>query len=155
MLARNSTPNRAEMTMYLRDQISNEILIYAYEKDEAQVGGWTETPAGRTSVYIPYSVVSPLEANQPDGTLQDSGAIWGLPYSFRTYGASGYHVERQSDRLRKIVNGMVREIVDLDGDSWSIMKAIFPTIGSVTINRSGSRPTYAQYDTMLVTISKE
>lgn len=155
-MSRNSTPQRAELTVYLENLLrSSGIAIYAYKKPDDSPGGWNNNPGAPGSQYVPYSVINPLVASEPSGSLGDSGQIWRLPYSLHSYGISGVQTERQSDKLRKLVNEMERVVVVLGGDSWCIMKATTPTVGGIVPIEATAMTTYAQYDQLMIWISKE
>lgn len=156
MATRNSTPDRSDLTEYILGIADfGSQIVYSYEKPDGSPGGWNDDPQKPGSSYIPYTVINPQVASQPTGSLADSSDTWVLPYSLQSFGVSGTQVERQSDRLRKLVSEMERAVVLLGEDNWKILKVTCPTIGAVVRYKETAKATYAQYDQMLIWISKE
>ena len=155
MRRHDSTPQRSYLTEYLLEQIRLAMPAYAYDKPENTVGGWSDDPAKPTSKYVPYSVVEPLQAVASEGSVGRPASIWTLPYSLSSYGVSGTQVERQSDRLRKLVCEIENVAIQLGSHQWTILRVTCPRIGQVTRNRSGIKPIYEQNDTAQIQISKE
>ena len=155
-MSRNSSPKRSYLVEILERFIKDAgYQVYPFDKPDNTVGGWTEDPSKPTARYIPYTIINPTQASSPLGTAEDSGAIWQIPFSFHSYGASGTQTGRQSDRLRKLVNEMTRTTVDLGGESWDILKVLSTSIGAIIPNKMGAKPIYSEYDTIVIWLSKE
>lgn len=154
-MSSNSTPQRGYLTDFLKTEINKTLLAYVYDKPDNSPGGWTDDPSKPTSKYVPYSVIEPLRVVQSSGAVGDLGLIWSLPYSLTSYGVTGTQVERQSDRLRKLVNEIENVVVSLGSDEWKIMDITCTHIGQVMRNKNGVRTVYEQNDMAQVHISKE
>lgn len=150
----SSTPPRAELTQYLITILNPEMIVYAYDKPDNSSGGWNKEPGSPGSSFRPYSVITPLPAGDPQGSLADTGTEWVLSYSISTYGVLGLQTERQSDKIRKLWSETERGPVLLGTETWTVMKARCPRIGGIVTNRSGTKPIFEQNDTGEIHLSK-
>lgn len=152
---RNSSPPRSYLTEFLVNVITTGgIICFPYEKPDGSTGGWTNEPGLPGSQYIPYSMLHPLPAGDPQGSLADSGTEWDMSYSLNHYGVSGTQVERQSDKIRKLWSEIPRGSVTLGTEKWNILKARPTRIGGVVPNKSGTKTVFEQNDTVIIHISK-
>lgn len=153
---RNSTPNRGDLTKHIVSEIRNTgVLIYPYELPDRSPGGWDGPADNPSSKYRTYSILNPVTANNFSGSIEDPAGIWQIPYSLTNYGKTGEQTEAQSDKLRKLVSGMVRQSIQLGTETWTIMKVHCTTIGAVLPTHSGQSAFWSEYDSLVVWISKE
>ena len=150
-----SNPNRRYLTEWLNDRLNTQIISVIVDVPAGEWnGGWSDDPKQLGSYYQPYTVLTPVTAATPEGTIADPGEIWSMPYSLASYGVTARSLEDQADIARRIVSETVRSAVDLGGVSWGIMNVRTDSIGGIEVNRSVEPRVFSQRDMVLVQINK-
>jgi len=151
-----SSPNRRYLTEWLCTRLNSEIISVVVDTPNGDWdGGWSDDPKQIGSYYQPYTVLVPLTSSDSDGSLEDYGLMWNLPYALTSYAVSARSLEDQTDTARRIVAETVRDEVDLGGVVWGVMDARTTSIGGIDINRSVEPSELNQRDLVSVRICRK
>ena len=150
----NSTIRRGDLTAHLLAALQVNGLLVG-DGDGPDAGGWDDDPNAPDSSYIPYIVVMPQTAQGGTGSFGEDNSEWVCPYTIASYGISREQVEWQADEARTIFRTCVKDIVDMDGDKWSLTQFWVASIGGIARNDSMEPSEFSQIDLVNLRISKE
>lgn len=121
----------------------------------AAQGGWQGQPNADGSNFVPYVVLVPGPASVSSGPLADTQADWQVAYTLTNFGVSREQCEWMADKARDAAVTFAREVVMLNGDSYSVQQARATVIGPVQRVDATEPPFYGQTDSVTLWISKE
>jgi hypothetical protein len=73
------------------------------EAPRGGVAGWQGQPSTDGTNFVPYSVITPLNASMGTGPLSDPQADVNFPYAVLSYGVSREQCEWQADSVRAAI----------------------------------------------------
>lgn len=151
-----STIDRGVITSYLQTHLTGaEFTVGIVVAPDG--AGWQGEPGTAGSVFVPYTVLTPLNSTSPSGGLADSSSEWQLPYTFSTYGVDARQVEDLADDVRRVLADLRRVNVTMrDGaTSWQIQQTTCQSMGGVGYTTQMEPPTaFSQTDSMVLWLSK-
>ncbi len=150
--------------MFSRKNLTNLLITTLADATNWAVGdahtpepgtyGWSGTPGGINSTFIPYNILTPMSAGRADGPLSDTHADWQIPYTISSFGTSREQCEWLADLARSAFIVLKRETFDgVDGD-YTIQQVRVESIGGIQRSDSVEPPTFGQSDMIAVWITK-
>lgn len=150
-----STPDRGVVTDYLLTQLAGQGWPVG-DVVAPEGAGWQNDMTAPNSVFVPYLVLTPLNANGGTGTLGDSSTEWRLPYSLSTYGVSRRQVEDLADDARRFIAGFKKITLTMkDGTTtWKIQQSTWQAMGGIGYTNQVTPTALSQTDSLLIWLSK-
>lgn len=120
-----------------------------------KTGGWQKEMTAEGAQFVPYVVVTPLNAQGGSGSLGDSTSEWQVPYSLSSYGVDVRQVEDLADDARRILLGLRRHNFSMrDGSSWQVTQTRPQAIGGVGYTTQVDPTAFSQTDSVTLWLSR-
>lgn len=129
------------------------------EMPRGGVAGWQGEPNQDGTNFVPYVVLTPMNAGQGSGPIADPQGDVVLPYSISSYAVSREQVEWMADASREAVASMTKQEID----QWSgtsgayqrmIQQVVDTQIGQVQRIDQTDPAFYAQTDIVALWTSR-
>lgn len=129
------------------------------EAPRGGVAGWQGPPNENGSNFVPYSVITPMNAAAGSGPLADPQADVILPYGVTSYGVSRNQCEWMADAVRAAIRGLRGNTVTM----WSgapeqydrlVQQVLVTQIGQVQRVTDTDPPYFGQSDIVSIWTSR-
>lgn len=130
------------------------------EAPRGGIAGWQGGQPNATGTnFVPYSVLTPLNASGATGPLSDSQGDWVLPYALTCYGVSRKQCEWMADTARNAIMSLNGQTVTMDSGTSNaydryIQQVIAQQIGAVQKVTETDPPYYGQSDVVALWTSR-
>jgi len=148
-------PQRRLLTDHLLTALQNNLEYLIAVADQPRGAGWSDDPRKDGAVFRPYSVLTPMTAQQSQGGIGQPQDYWVMPYGLTSFGVAPEQVEWQADQARQVLADTNTDELNVGYDA-NIQAVWLVSIG--TMNRVSDNleyPYWAQADVLSIALSRD
>lgn len=162
----SATFQRRQLTDLVQSAVEGvQVIDRSGDEVDQQVGlmsmpqgaGWgTDVPNAVGSMFIPYSVLTPLRVvpAADAGGFGNAQEDWHVPYAIQAFAADPRQVERQADLNRTALNQFLHVTLDLGDASYKVQNVWVGVIDGITRVPNSNPPYFGQIDQITLWLAR-